>query len=110
MVKTELLKLIKQGESQTISLKALKAKPSILSMPMVSFSNTNDGTAISRREYVTLTNISLRQANKDLKDLLEKECKIYDAWLVHEYLTGRNGRLMDISSKFEYTRFSCYQH
>jgi len=29
--------------------------------------------AISRREYVTLTNISLRQVNKDLKDLLEKK-------------------------------------
>lgn len=29
--------------------------------------------AISRREYVTLVNISLRQANKDLKDLLEKK-------------------------------------
>jgi predicted HTH transcriptional regulator len=27
---------------------------------------------ISRREYVTLANISLRQANKDLRDLLEK--------------------------------------
>jgi len=39
--------------------------------------------AVSRREYVTLTNVSLRQASEDLKDLLEKECKIYDAWLVH---------------------------
>lgn len=29
--------------------------------------------AISRREYVTLVNISLRQANRDLKDLLEKK-------------------------------------
>ena len=28
--------------------------------------------AITRREYVTLVDISLRQANKDLKDLVEK--------------------------------------
>lgn len=29
--------------------------------------------SISRKEYVALTGISLRQANKDLKDLLEKK-------------------------------------
>jgi len=42
----ELLKLIKQGESQTASLKSLKVKPSVLARPMVSFSNTNDGLVI----------------------------------------------------------------
>ena len=32
-----------------------------------------DKGAISRREYVSLTSISLRQANNDLSDLLEKK-------------------------------------
>ena len=46
MTKKELLKLINKGESQTVSLKSLKAKPSALARPMVSFSNTNDGIII----------------------------------------------------------------
>lgn len=46
MTKTELNKLVKQGENQRISLKALKVKPSTLARPMVSFSNTNDGLII----------------------------------------------------------------
>ena len=46
MTYKELLKIIKQGESQTVSLKSLKAKPSVLARPMVSFSNTNDGFLI----------------------------------------------------------------
>ena len=33
---------------------------------------TKEKGTISRREYVTLANISLRRANKDLRDLLEK--------------------------------------
>jgi len=43
MTYKKLLKLIKQGKSQTISMKALRTKPSSLARPMVSFSNTNDG-------------------------------------------------------------------
>lgn len=46
MTRKELLKLINRGESQTVSLKSLKAKPSVLAKPMVSFSNTNDGIII----------------------------------------------------------------
>ena len=46
MTKSELLKFIKRGESQTVSLKALRTKPSTLARPMVSFSNTNDGLLI----------------------------------------------------------------
>ncbi len=46
MTEKELLKLINRGESQTFSLKSLKAKPSVLARPMVSFSNTNDGIII----------------------------------------------------------------
>ena len=46
MTKSELLKIIKRGESQTVSLKALRTKPSTLARPMVSFSNTNDGLLI----------------------------------------------------------------
>jgi len=41
MTKSELSRLIKYGESQTVSLKALRTKPSTLARPMVSFSNTN---------------------------------------------------------------------
>jgi len=37
---------MKYGESQTLSLKALRSKPSTLARPMVSFSNTNDGLLI----------------------------------------------------------------
>ena len=46
MTRPELYRLIKYGESQTVSLKALKTKPSILARPMISFSNTNDGLFI----------------------------------------------------------------
>jgi len=46
MTKSELSKLIKYGESQTVSLKALNTKPSTLARPMVSFSNTSDGLLI----------------------------------------------------------------
>ena len=46
MTKSELLKVIKRGESQSVSLKALRTKPSTLARPMVSFSNTNDGVLI----------------------------------------------------------------
>ena len=46
MTKSELSRLIKYGESQTVSLKALRAKPSTLARPMVSFSNVNDGLLI----------------------------------------------------------------
>jgi len=46
MTKTELNRLIKQGENQRISLKGLKVKPLTLARPMVSFSNTNDGLII----------------------------------------------------------------
>ena len=46
MTELKLLKLIKQGESQTVSLKSLKTKPSVLARSMVSFSNTNDGILI----------------------------------------------------------------
>lgn len=46
MTKSELSRLIKYGESQTVSLKALRTKPSTLARPMVSFSNTNDGLLI----------------------------------------------------------------
>lgn len=46
MTKSELSRLIKYGESQTVSLKALRTKPSTLARPMVSFSNTNDGVLI----------------------------------------------------------------
>lgn len=46
MTEKELLNLINRGESQTVSLKFLKAKPSVLARPMVSFSNTNDGIII----------------------------------------------------------------
>jgi len=46
MTKSELSKLIKYGESQTVSLKALRTKPSTLARPVVSFSNTNDGLLI----------------------------------------------------------------
>lgn len=46
MTKSELSRLIKYGESQTVSLKALRTKPSTLARPMVSFSNTNDRVLI----------------------------------------------------------------
>jgi len=46
MTRTELSRLIKYGESQTVSLKALNTKPSALARAMVSFSNTNDGLLI----------------------------------------------------------------
>ncbi|MFH1309969.1 MAG: RNA-binding domain-containing protein [Candidatus Omnitrophota bacterium] len=46
MTEKKLLKLINKGENQTVSLKSLKAKPSVLARPMVSFSNTNDGIII----------------------------------------------------------------
>ena len=46
MTRPELSRLIKYGESQTVSLKALRSKPSTLARPMVSFSNTNDGLLI----------------------------------------------------------------
>jgi len=46
MTRTELLKVIKRGEGQTVSLKSLKTKPAILARPTVSFSNTNDGLLI----------------------------------------------------------------
>jgi len=46
MTRAELSRLIKYGESQTVSLKALRTKPSTLARPMVSFSNTNDGLLI----------------------------------------------------------------
>jgi ATP-dependent DNA helicase RecG len=46
MTDKELLNLVNSGESQTVSLKSLKAKPSVLARPMVSFSNTNDGIII----------------------------------------------------------------
>ena len=46
MTGKELLKLINRGENQTVSLKSLKAKPSVLSRPMVSFSNTGDGVIV----------------------------------------------------------------
>jgi len=46
MTKSELSRLIKYGESQTVSLKALRTKPSTLSRPTVSFSNANDGLLI----------------------------------------------------------------
>ena len=46
MTKSELSRLTKYGESQTVSLKALRTKPSTLARPMVSFSNTNDGLLI----------------------------------------------------------------
>lgn len=46
MTKSELSRLIKRGESQAVSLKALRSKPSTLARPMASFSNTNDGLLI----------------------------------------------------------------
>jgi len=46
MTKSELSKLIKYGESQTVSSKALRSKPSTLARPVASFSNTNDGLLI----------------------------------------------------------------
>ncbi len=46
MTDKELLNLVNNGESQTVSLKSLKAKPSVLGRPMVSFSNTNNGIII----------------------------------------------------------------
>ena len=46
MTRPELSRLIKYGESQTVSLKALRTKPSTFARPMASFSNTNDGLLI----------------------------------------------------------------
>ena len=46
MTRPELSRLIKYGESQTVSLKSLRSKPSTLARPMVSLSNTNDGLLI----------------------------------------------------------------
>ena len=46
MTRPELSRLIKYGESQTVSLKSLRSKPSTLARLMVSFSDTNDGLLI----------------------------------------------------------------
>jgi len=46
MTKSELSRLIKRGESQAVSLKSLRSKPSALARPMASFSNTSDGLLI----------------------------------------------------------------
>ena len=43
MTYAKLHKLVKRDEGQAVSLKSLKAKPSVLAKPMVSFSNM--GTA-----------------------------------------------------------------
>ena len=51
MTKFELSRLIKRGERQTVSLKALRGKPSALARPMASFSNTNDGLLIVGNEW-----------------------------------------------------------
>ena len=57
MTYKELRRLIEQGESQTVSLKSLKAKPSTLARPMASFSNSNDGLIITGVDDNKVTDI-----------------------------------------------------
>ncbi len=46
VTKRELFKLIKYGENQTVSFKALKTKPSILAKPIFAFPIADGGNRI----------------------------------------------------------------
>lgn len=63
-------RLIEQGESQTVSLKSLKTKPSTLARPMASFSNTNDGLIITGVDDKT-RKISGAQTTKQKEECLD---------------------------------------